>query len=64
MPEATISYRVVRNAEEQHSILPAGVPLPKGWTATGFTGDRAACLAHLDATWTDLRPLSLRRSAS
>ena len=63
MPEATDdrSYLVVRNDEEQYSLLLADRPLPKGWQPAGFEGDRPACLAHIAATWTDLRPLSLRR---
>jgi len=63
MPEATDdrSYLVVRNDEEQYSLLLADRPLPKGWRPAGFEGDREACLAHIGATWTDLRPLSLRR---
>ncbi|WBQ08262.1 MbtH family protein [Kribbella sp. CA-293567] len=64
MPEATDgpAYLVVRNSEEQHSILAVGKPLPKGWQPAGFEGSKTACLEHIDAVWTDLRPLSLRRS--
>lgn len=64
MPEATEEpgYLVVRNSEEQYSILAAGKPLPKGWQPVGFEGNRATCLEHIDAVWTDLRPLSLRRA--
>jgi MbtH protein len=54
-------FQVVANHEEQYSIWPAGRELPAGWTATGFTGARADCLAHIDEVWTDMRPLSLRR---
>ena len=53
-------YRVVVNAEEQYSIWPADSDPPVGWRPDGFTGDRAACLTHIDEVWTDLRPLSLR----
>ncbi|MEV7084610.1 MbtH family protein [Streptomyces sp. NPDC093085] len=56
-------FRVVVNHEEQHSIWPADRELPAGWRAEGFDGDRAACLAHIDRVWTDLRPLSLRTTA-
>ncbi|MEU0092569.1 MbtH family NRPS accessory protein [Kribbella sp. NPDC006257] len=63
MPEATDdrAYLVVRNDEEQYSLLLADRPLPKGWQPAGFEGDRESCLAQIGATWTDLRPLSLRR---
>jgi MbtH protein len=56
-------YTVVVNAEEQYSIWPSGSALPAGWRAAGMTGSRAACLAWIDEVWTDMRPLSLRRSA-
>lgn len=55
------TYRVVVNDEEQYSIWLADRDLPLGWRAEGTTGDRAACLAHIDQVWTDMRPLSLRR---
>ncbi|MGC3860669.1 MbtH family protein [Micromonospora chersina] len=53
-------YRVVVNHEEQYSIWFAERELPAGWTATGFEGTRADCLAHIDEVWTDMRPKSLR----
>ncbi|MEU4368106.1 MbtH family protein [Micromonospora chersina] len=54
------TYRVVVNHEEQYSIWFAERELPAGWTATGFEGTRADCLAHIDEVWTDMRPKSLR----
>ncbi|MFL5350195.1 MAG: MbtH family protein [Hyalangium sp.] len=53
-------YCVVRNAEEQYSIWPADRALPAGWAAQGVTGTKAECLAYIERTWTDLRPLSAR----
>jgi MbtH protein len=57
-------YAVVINDEEQYSMLPAGVPLPGGWRFTGFRGTEQECIEHVDAVWTDMRPLSLRRAMS
>jgi MbtH protein len=54
-------FRVVSNHEEQYSIWPIHREIPGGWRDTGFSGKRAECLAHIDAIWTDMRPLSLRR---
>lgn len=54
------TYRVVMNHEEQYSIWFADREPPTGWTATGFEGSRADCLAHIDEVWTDMRPKSLR----
>jgi len=55
-------YAVVVNDEEQYSIWPAHKPMPPGWRAVGKEGRKAACLAYIDATWTDMRPRSLRRA--
>jgi len=57
--DATI-YCVVVNHEEQYSIWPADQPVPAGWRRDGKQGDKASCLAHVKAVWTDMRPLSLR----
>jgi MbtH protein len=58
VPES--QFRVVVNDEEQYSIWPGGRELPPGWRAEGVVGDREECLAHIEAVWTDMRPLSLR----
>jgi MbtH protein len=55
-------YAVVRNDEEQYSIWPADQEPPAGWHPDGFSGPKDDCLAHIDAVWTDMRPLSLRRA--
>lgn len=59
--ESTL-YKVVMNHEEQYSIWPDYRELPAGWTAAGRSGTKAECLAHIQEVWTDMRPLSLRRS--
>jgi MbtH protein len=56
-----VIYRVVLNDEEQYSVWPADRYLPPGWSATGFSGLKGDCLAHIDQVWTDMRPASLRR---
>jgi MbtH protein len=55
---------VVVNHEEQYSIWVEDVPLPDGWHTTGFAGTRAECLAHVDEVWTDMRPKSIRTTAT
>lgn len=55
-------YTVVVNDEEQYSIWPSDREPPLGWRAAGMTGTRADCLAHIEAVWTDMRPLSLRQA--
>ncbi|WP_020206418.1 MULTISPECIES: MbtH family protein [Cupriavidus] len=55
------TFLVLVNHEEQYSIWPDYKPVPGGWRAAGFSGNRQACLDHIERTWTDMRPLSLRR---
>jgi MbtH protein len=57
----TREYVVVVNLEEQYSIWLADRDTPPGWRATGFSGGRDECLDHIEITWTDMRPLSLRQ---
>jgi len=56
------AWAVVVNDEEQYSVWESARELPAGWRATGFTGERDACLAHIDEVWTDMRPRSLREA--
>jgi len=58
--EMTI-YKVVVNHEEQYSIWPVERENPLGWRDAGKTGLKAECLAYIEAVWTDMRPLSLRK---
>ncbi|HYC03629.1 MAG TPA: MbtH family NRPS accessory protein [Azospirillaceae bacterium] len=55
-------YLVVLDGEGMYSIWPEDMDVPAGWSAEGFGGTREACLAHVEAVWTDMRPLSLRRA--
>lgn len=54
-------YAVVINHEEQYSVWPTAQPVPSGWRRVGMNGPKRECLAFIDATWSDMRPLSLRR---
>ncbi len=56
------TYVVVVNDEEQYSIWSADRDLPAGWRSVGATGTKQDCLTHIETVWTDMRPLSLRRS--
>jgi MbtH protein len=55
-------YKVVVNHEEQYSIWPSYRDIPNGWREAGFAGKRKECLEWIANVWTDMRPLSLRRS--
>lgn len=52
-------FEVVKNDEGQYSIWPAEKAIPAGWGAVGVREPKAACLSHINAVWTDMRPQSL-----
>lgn len=58
------TFKVVVNHEQQYSIWPAERPNPVGWSDGGKLGTKADCLAYITEVWTDMRPLSLRKSMS
>lgn len=60
--EDNFTYQVVINHEEQYSIWPTFKDIPNGWKAVGPSGDKDTCLAYIKEHWTDMRPLSLRKS--
>lgn len=55
-------FKVLMNDEEQYSLWPADLDVPSGWRQVGAEGDKASCLAYVEANWTDMRPASLRRA--
>jgi MbtH protein len=65
MPEETEDktiYNVVVNHEEQYSIWLAHKQNALGWKDAGNSGTKEECLAHIKEVWTDMRPLSLRKT--
>ncbi|MFF1650728.1 MbtH family protein [Streptomyces sp. NPDC058240] len=52
-------YLVLVNEENQHSLWPAFAEVPAGWTVAHGEDTRQACLDHINASWTDMRPKSL-----
>ncbi|GAA0495210.1 MbtH family protein [Streptomyces olivaceiscleroticus] len=61
-PDGTFSVLV--NDEEQHSLWPAKLSVPAGWTVVHSEDSRQACLDYIEQHWTDLRPRSARRDAT
>lgn len=62
-PEAAPDlYQVVVNHEEQYSIWPDGRDVPAGWSVVGARDTKERCLETIARTWTDMRPLSLRKA--
>ncbi|MFF4732258.1 MbtH family protein [Streptomyces mirabilis] len=56
------SFYVVVNDEDQHSLWPVFAEVPAGWRVTFGEAGRAECLSHVEKSWTDLRPKSLREA--
>ena len=50
-------FLVVVNDARQHSLWPADLDVPAGWTPATGADSRAACLAYIEEHWTDLRPV-------
>ncbi len=53
------AYLVLVNDENQHSLWPAFIDVPAGWTTAHGEDTRQACLDYVNEHWTDLRPASL-----
>lgn len=51
----------LRNHELQYSLWQANIDVPAGWDIVFGPETKEACLAHIEAEWTDMRPLSLRQ---
>lgn len=52
-------YLVLVNAEGQHSLWPAAITVPRGWTVIHGATGREDCLEYVKRNWTDMRPKSL-----
>lgn len=53
-------HYVLVNHEEQHSLWPAGLAVPEGWSRQFGPAPYAECVSFVDENWTDLRPASAR----
>jgi MbtH protein len=56
-------FHVLVNEEGQHSIWPASIDVPNGWTVIFPSSSRSGCLQFVDDHWTDMRPNSLIRKS-
>ncbi|MFF8279546.1 MbtH family protein [Streptomyces lateritius] len=50
-------FRVLVNDLGQHSLWPESLEAPAGWSVALPGDSREACLAYVEANWTDLRPV-------
>lgn len=53
-----VGFHVVRNAAGQYSLWPAALTEPAGWERVSGPASQEACLAEIEARWTDTRPAS------
>ncbi|MGI5348063.1 MbtH family protein [Streptomyces sp. CA-250714] len=60
--DETARFLVLVNDENQHSLWPASVQVPEGWTVAHPEDTRQACLDYVERSWTDMRPASLARA--
>lgn len=60
--EDKIMYKVVVNHEQQYSIWPLKRENALGWQDVDKSGSKEECLAYIKEVWTDMRPLSLRKT--
>ncbi|MFI0790721.1 MbtH family protein [Streptomyces lydicus] len=58
------SYSVLINDEGQHSLWPASIDVPEGWTVALEDASRQDCLDYVEVHWTDMRPVSLQNAMS
>jgi len=56
------TFEVLVNDEDQYSLWPSFAEVPAGWRVTLSATDRDTALKHIESTWTDLRPRSLREA--
>ncbi|RKT19426.1 MbtH protein [Streptomyces sp. 1114.5] len=47
-------FLVLVDAQGRHSLWPAALPVPAGWTTAHGPADRAASLTYVNVHWTDL----------
>ncbi|MEV2240979.1 MbtH family protein [Micromonospora sp. NPDC049891] len=53
-------FLALRNDEEQYSLWPSGLAVPDGWQVAYGPAQRREVIDHIDRSWTDMRPKSLR----
>src|SRR5260370_40803580 len=62
MKDEQLEYKVLVNHEEQYSLWPTFKTIPPGWRQVGQIGSKAFCVTYVESVWTDIRPLSVRRT--
>ncbi|MEV4518514.1 MbtH family protein [Dactylosporangium sp. NPDC049525] len=50
------NFIILANEGGRHSLWPASIPVPSGWSIAFGPRERATCLNYVSKTWTQLRP--------
>jgi len=61
--DESLTFVVLANEENQHSLWPAHIDIPAGWAPVHPADTRAACLDYIESNWADIRPRSVVESA-
>lgn len=56
-PDGT--FHVLVNDEDQHSLWPAGIPVPDGWREVLSGARRDEAVEYVSSHWTTIRPASV-----
>lgn len=56
------SFLVLTNDENQHSIWPDFIEIPKGWKSVHGPAKKSDCLQFVEVNWVDMRPRSLAQA--
>jgi len=51
------TFLVLVNHLQQHSLWPAAIAVPEGWTRVAGPAGRQVCLDYVETHWTDIRPV-------
>jgi len=60
LDDLDLDYVVLVNDEQGHSLWPASIAVPQGWTLVHGPATRDDCLGYVRENWTDIRPASVR----
>lgn len=60
LDEPDVDFVVIINDEQQHSLWPASLAVPEGWTVAFGPTAKSDCLDYVRSNWTDMRPVSAR----
>ncbi|KZN13687.1 MbtH family protein [Marinomonas sp. TW1] len=60
----SLTFLVLINDLQQHSLWPVFKTIPKGWHSTFGPASRIECLEYIEKNWTDIRPQALSTPAN